>query len=97
MRFGKVVGNVVLNHALSELEGSRWILVKPMSKAQFADTNSDEQSNDPSLVVYDRLGAKNGDVVGFTEGGEAMLPFEERIPIDAYNAIIVERVNYFGD
>ena len=94
MRFGKVLGKVVLSHAAPSLEGARWIFVKPLSKEQFKNINSNKYSDEPSCVVYDRLGAMEGDIIGFTEGGEAMLPFDTPIPIDAYNAVIVESINY---
>lgn len=96
MRFGKVIGRVVLAQSLDALEGARWLMVKPLSRAQFKDTDSKESSPDPALVVYDRLGAGAGDIIGFTEGGEAMLPLPRGTPVDAYSALIVDRINFFG-
>lgn len=96
MRFGKTIGRLVLCHADPSLEGARYLIVKPLSLAQFKDPESSDNSGGPSLVVYDALGAREGDIIGFTEGGEAMLPFDERVPVDAYNAIVVDRMNYFG-
>ncbi|MDQ8188239.1 EutN/CcmL family microcompartment protein [Pelagicoccus sp. SDUM812002] len=96
MRFGKVIGRVVLGQTLESLTGARWLMVKPLSRAQFKDTGSNESSTDPALVVYDKLGAGLGDVVGFTEGGEAMLPLPRGTPVDAYCAMIVDRINLFG-
>lgn len=96
MRFGKVIGRVVLSQAVDALVGARWLMVKPLSRAQFKDSNSQESSSDPSLVVYDKLGAGLGDIIGFTEGGEAMLPLPRGTPVDAYNALIVDRINFFG-
>jgi ethanolamine utilization protein EutN len=46
------------------------------------------------LVVYDNLGAGVGHIVGFTEGSEAAMPFEQPTPVDAYNATIVDRIFY---
>lgn len=96
MKFGKVIGRVVLGQTLDALAGARWLVVKPLSRAQFKDANSKESSSDPSLVVFDKLGAGEGDIVGFTEGGEAMLPLPWGTPVDAYCALIVDRINYFG-
>ncbi|MDQ8180021.1 EutN/CcmL family microcompartment protein [Pelagicoccus sp. SDUM812005] len=96
MRFGKVIGRVVLGQTLESLAGARWLMVKPLSRAQFKDTESKESSADPALVVYDKLGAGLGDVIGFTEGGEAMLPLPRGTPVDAYSALIVDRINFFG-
>ena len=96
MRFGKVVGNVVLNHQEPTLKGARWLVVVPMGKEEFENLSSRKLGREPSLVVYDSLGAKTGDIIGFTEGGEATLPFENPTPVDAYNAVIVNQINYSG-
>jgi microcompartment protein CcmK/EutM len=96
VRFGKVIGRVVLGQTLESLAGARWLMVKPLSRAQFKDTESKEFSADPALVVFDKLGAGLGDTIGFTEGGEAMLPFPRGTPVDAYSALIVDRINFFG-
>ncbi len=93
MRFGKVIGNVVLSHHDPGLKGARWLVVAPMGKAQFLNLESDEIGSDPSTVVYDNLGATTGDIIGFTEGGEAMFPFDHPTPVDATNAVIVDQVN----
>lgn len=90
MRFGKVIGKVVLNQYCDQLAGSRWLVVSPMGKAEFQ--NEDSYSNEPSTIVYDALGANEGSIIGFTEGGEATLPFDGPIPIDSYNAVIVDQI-----
>jgi len=42
-------------------------------------------------VIYDDLGAGAGSRIGFSEGGEAALPFQpEKIPIDAYCACLLD-------
>lgn len=96
MRFGRVIGKLVLNHQDEKLSGSRWLVVSPMGKAQFENLKYTGPSAEPSCVVYDNLGAAVGDIIGFTEGGEATLPFDKPMPIDSYNAAIIERVNYVG-
>jgi microcompartment protein CcmK/EutM len=47
-----------------------------------------------SLVVYDHLGAQEGDVIAFAESSEATMPFypEKIVPLDAYNAAILDAV-----
>lgn len=93
MRFGKVIGHVVLSTRCSSLEGGRWLVVSPMMKEQIAAPDGQDLSDEPSAVVYDELGGRVGDVIGFTEGGEATWPFDKPKPVDAYNALIVDRVN----
>jgi microcompartment protein CcmK/EutM len=51
-------------------------------------------SREPTLVVYDDLGAGEGDTIGFVEGREAAMPFPKRTPIDAIDAAIVDDVNH---
>jgi microcompartment protein CcmK/EutM len=96
MRFGKVVGNVVLSQCYSTLRGARWLVVVPMGRKQFENLESGDLGDEPSTIVYDSLGARVGDIIGFTEGGEASLPFDQPMPIDSYNAAVVERVNFVG-
>jgi ethanolamine utilization protein EutN len=45
------------------------------------------------LVIFDNLGAGHGHRIGFSEGGEAAVPFlPDRKPVDAYCACILDRV-----
>ena len=43
-------------------------------------------------MAYDHLGAGEGDLIAFSESREAVMPFypEKRVPIDAYNAAIMD-------
>jgi microcompartment protein CcmK/EutM len=44
-----------------------------------------------SLVVFDELGAHAGQLIAVSEGREACMPFHPvRVPIDAYNAAILD-------
>ena len=97
MRFGRVVGHVVLNHCLESLRGARWLVVQPLNRANFEDPSVSSVSSEPSCVVYDSMGARAGDWIGFTEGSEATLPFERPTPVDAYNAIIIDQVQFTAD
>ncbi len=47
-----------------------------------------------TLVVYDHLGAREGDLIAFSESREACMPFypEKRVPLDAYNAAILDEI-----
>ena len=46
------------------------------------------------LVIFDSLGAGNGNKIGFSEGGEAAAPFHpEKKPVDAYCACILDQVS----
>lgn len=47
-----------------------------------------------SLVVFDRLGATDGDLIALSEGREAAAPFgRQKVPLDAYSAAILETIS----
>ena len=91
MRIGKVVGRVTLNRAYDTLVGGRFLIVEVQDR--FALAGQPRRTSE-SLVCYDNLGAHAGDLIAFTESREACMPFypEKRVPIDAYNAAILDRV-----
>jgi ethanolamine utilization protein EutN len=89
MRVGKVIGRVSLNATYETLVGGRFLLVEVQDR--FSLTGQTRKSAE-SLVVYDDLGATQGDLIAFTESREAAMPFypEKRVPLDAYNAAILD-------
>lgn len=93
MKVGRVIGRVVLSDHEDAYRGGRWLLVSPLTKRELSRPVESLHSAAASPVVYDDLGASVGDLIGYTEGGEAMLPFDRDIPIDAYNCCIFDRVS----
>ena len=91
MRIGKVMGKLTLNRCYETLAGGRFLIVDVQDR--FALIGKPRKSTE-SVVVYDNLGAREGDLIGFSESREAAMPFypEKRVPIDGYNAAILERV-----
>jgi microcompartment protein CcmK/EutM len=91
MRIGKVMGKLTLNRCYDTLVGGRFLIVDVQDR--FALSGKPRRSIE-SLVVYDDLGAREGDVIAFSESREATMPFypEKRVPIDGYNAAILESV-----
>ena len=96
MKLGSVVGRVTLNKVVSELEGARWLIVSPFTRAHFQSGKDTPEglSADPSLVVYDYLGANVGQTIGYVEGREAAQPFDSPKPVDALIAALVDDVYY---
>mgnify|MGYP006308081559 CR=1 FL=1 len=94
MKIGQVVGRVTLNHSIAPYRGGRFFLVIPMSRKELeaGDTSALPEGN--STVVYDNLGADIGDRIAFSEGGEACMAFCDDTPVDAYNCMILEKLNY---
>ncbi len=94
MRLGKVIGKLVLSTQEPAYAGGRWLIVSPLGKDQYQNPRIRRISEIYSVVVYDNLGAREGDIVGFVEGTEATAPFEHPMPIDAINAAIIDSFQY---
>jgi carbon dioxide concentrating mechanism protein CcmL len=96
MKLGTVIGRVTLSRGVESLRGGRFLVVSPFSREQFAaglDATA-RMGTDPSLVVYDNLGADVRQVIGYEEGREAAQPFEVPTPVDAINAALVDEMFY---
>ena len=96
MRLGTVIGRVTLSKTVPAYEGGRYLVVSPFDREHFQQggTAPEGLSKQPSLVVYDDLGGGVGDTIGFIEGREAAMPFDEDTPIDAINAALVDNIFY---
>ncbi|MEN6450806.1 MAG: EutN/CcmL family microcompartment protein [Thermoguttaceae bacterium] len=92
MRIADVIGTVTLNRWHPSLSGARLKLVTPVSWDNLAD-HWDERIEE--IVVYDQLGAGVGSRIAVSEGREAAAPFHPDVkPIDAYNAAILDHLDY---
>jgi ethanolamine utilization protein EutN len=89
MRIGKVTGRVTLSRSYDTLVGGRFLIVEVQDRFSLSGR---ARKTTESLVVYDHLGATDGDLIAFTESREATMPFypEKRVPLDAYNAAILD-------
>src|SRR5216117_886403 len=62
MRLGTVIGRVTLSKTVPALIGARWLLVSPFTREHYQ--RGAEQpfalGKEPSLVIYDNLGAAAG-------------------------------------
>jgi microcompartment protein CcmK/EutM len=96
MRLGSVIGRVTLSKTVPALTGARWLIVSPFTREHFQRGSEalPGLSKDPSLVVYDDLGAGMSQTIGFVEGREAASPFEQPTPIDAISAALVDEIFY---
>ena len=91
MRIGKVIGRISLNSTYETLVGARFLLVAVQDRFALAGQS---RKTSETLIVYDHLGAREGDMIAFAESREACMPFypEKRVPLDAYNAAILDKV-----
>jgi len=96
MRLGTVIGRVTLSQTVPALKGGRWLIVSPFTREHFQRGTEAPAglSADPSPVVFDNIGGGIGQTIGFIEGREAASPFEEPVPIDAFNAALVDEIFY---
>jgi microcompartment protein CcmK/EutM len=87
---------VTLSVTVPSLEGARWLIVSPFTREHFQNgaTPLAGLSKDPSLVVYDDIGAGVEQTIGFVEGREAACPFANPAPVDAINAALVDEIFY---
>jgi ethanolamine utilization protein EutN len=89
MRIGKVVGRVCMNRLYDTLAGGRFLIVEVQDRFSLAGK---VRKSTETVVVYDHLGAGDGELIAFTESREACMPFypEKRVPLDAYSAAILD-------
>lgn len=89
MRIGKVVGKVCLTQTYETLVGGRFLIVEVQDRFALA---GEKRKTSETIVVYDHLGAGDGEMIAFSESREACMPFypEKRVPIDAYNSAILD-------
>lgn len=88
MKLARVIGRVVLNVKDPAFHGGRFLLAIPCRP----DETTSPLPKGHSLVVYDNLGASEGDLIGFSDGGEAAAAFINPTPCDAYNCAILDQV-----
>src|SRR5689334_20175519 len=94
MRLGNVIGRVTLSQQDAAYKGGKFLIVQPLGREQLGGAPMLPLAKGISLVVFDTLGAGEGHTIGFVEGSEASMPFDQPKPVDAYNAAIIDRVFY---
>ncbi|MFO0817972.1 MAG: EutN/CcmL family microcompartment protein [Pirellulales bacterium] len=91
MRVGKVIGTLTLSSSHPTFLGARLRLVVPLSLANIA---GDAPPTAEPIVIWDELGAGEGQWVAISEGPESAQPFKPAVkPIDAYAAAILDDVS----
>ena len=90
MRIAEVIGTVTLSRCHPSVTGFRWIIGVPFSLKALKTGAPDGEP----LVIFDNLGAGNGQKIAFAEGGEAAVPFiPEKKPVDAYCSCILDHLH----
>lgn len=94
MRLGTTIGTVTLVEPHPSMRGGALRLVVPLAAA---DLQRGDGPAEP-LVAWDDLGAGDGQLVAFSEGGEAAQPFRPLDkPVDAYVAALIDRLDIRTD
>jgi len=92
MRIARVIGKITTNRRMDEVPPGSFLIVRTCNRGTLAGEN---QGNDETLICYDILAAREGDMIGLVEGREATAPFyPDKVPFDSYNACILERLNF---
>ena len=94
MKLGHFIGKITLSQLEPAYKGGRFLLVQPLGREHLAGAPMLPLCTGNSLVVYDNLGAGEGDIVGYVEGAEATAPFSQPTPVDAFNAAIIDTIQY---
>ncbi|MFM8291314.1 MAG: EutN/CcmL family microcompartment protein [Planctomycetia bacterium] len=90
MRLGKTIGTVTLVEPHAAVRGGVFRVVVPLGPGDLARGDGPAEP----LVAWDDLGAGDGQLVAFSEGGEAAQPFRPADkPIDATVAALVDRLD----
>ena len=89
MRLGKTIGTVTLVEPHPTMRGGVLKLVVPLSAVDLARGDGPAEP----LVAWDDLGAGDGQLVAFSEGGEAAQPFWPLDkPVDASSAALIDHL-----
>jgi len=94
MRIGKTIGTVTLVEPHDAVRGGVFRLLVPLAAGDLARGDGPAEP----LVAWDDLGAGEGQLVAFSEGGEAAQPFRPADkPVDAFIAAILDRLHLAGE
>ena len=94
MRIAEVIGRITLSRWNPALTGARWLVGVPLSQSAL---EGGEGGRGEPFIIYDHLGPGRGSLIAVSEGVEAAVPFmPNQVPIDAYNAAILDHVEIYG-
>ena len=90
MRIGRTIGTVTLVEPHPTMRGAVLRVVVPLGPDDLARGDGPAEP----LVAWDDLGAGDGQLVAFSEGGEAAQPFRPLDkPVDAFVAALIDRLD----
>lgn len=101
MRIARVIGKVTLNRQVEDILPGSYLIVQPLNRDALKVSATQDSAErmllhtDETIVLWDCLSAREGDLVGLVEGREAAVPFWPRkVPYDSYNACILDTIDF---
>ena len=92
MRVAETIGTVTLSKCHPTLQGATWLVAVPLTLEGLAGKRA---GRGEPVVVFDEFGAGVGTRIAVSEGTEAAAPFyPDTKPIDAYNAAILDTIEF---
>ncbi len=92
MRIGEVIGSITLARCHPSLTGGTWKIAVPLDHDGLLGKPS---GRGEPFIVFDEFGAGQHSQIAISEGAEASAPFQPNvIPIDAYNAAILDSIDF---
>ncbi|HEY3966889.1 MAG TPA: EutN/CcmL family microcompartment protein [Planctomycetaceae bacterium] len=92
MRIAETIGTVTLGKCHPSLQGATWLVAVPLTLEGLAGKPA---GRGEPFIVFDEFGAGVGSRIAVSEGAEAAAPFHPQTkPIDAYNAAILDTIEF---
>jgi ethanolamine utilization protein EutN len=89
------MGKLTMSKKLPEMKPGSWLICEALDEAAL-ESPLDFKRQSPmgqSLVIFDQLGAGEGDLVAFTEGPEAANPFwPDKLPLAAATTALIDQL-----
>jgi microcompartment protein CcmK/EutM len=96
MKMARIIGRVTLSVQDPSFGGARFVIGQPWhpTHGTVLPAAGEPLPKGNSLVIYDALGASPGDIIGYSDGGEAAAPFADDTPCDAYCCALLDQITY---
>lgn len=92
MKFARVIGRCTFSVVDPAYKGGRFLLAIPCGPQAPAPVDGQALPAGNSFVVFDEYGATDGDLIAYTDSGEAAVPFAQDTPCDAYCSAILNGI-----
>ena len=92
MRIARVIGKVTMTVRMPDILPGSYLIVRTCNRRTLQGKDA---GNDETLVLYDCLAGREGNLIGLVEGREASAPFyPQKVPFDCYNGCILDDLKF---